>query len=302
MTNVMNGGGRTSTSTHKELETAIERLAADTRAPDGSLQRTLSVDHTLQVARQFGVSTKTVELTALEIEILPLRYQRNQKTLNLIELKQLLKSKAVIVGLGGLGGTVTEILARANVGHLVLVDGDCFEDHNLNRQLLCTQDRLGASKARVAADRVAAVNSAIEVEYHQTPIDEGNRLDIIAGSQVVVDCLDNIPDRFMLQAATRQAGIVLVSAAVAGLCGQVTTVFPEDKGLELIFGPPRIAMQSPKGIETEQGCLPQAVSLIAAIEAAEAIKVLLGQTGQLLRNKLLFVDLSRNSFDILGLG
>ena len=81
MTNVMNDGGRT--STHEELATAIERLAADTRAPDGSLQRTLSVDHTLQVARQFGVSAKKVELTALEIEILPLRYQRNQKTLNL---------------------------------------------------------------------------------------------------------------------------------------------------------------------------------------------------------------------------
>jgi len=163
MTNVINNGGRTSISTHKELETTIERLAADTRAPDGTQQRTLSVDHTLQVTRQFGVSTKTVELTALEIEILPLRYQRNQKTLNLIELKQLLNSKAVIVGLGGLGGTVTEILARANVGHLVLVDGDRFEDHNLNRQLLCTQDRLGASKAMAAADRVAAVNSAIEV-------------------------------------------------------------------------------------------------------------------------------------------
>lgn len=289
-------------SDQRKLKTAIERLAVDTEMPDRSMQRTLSVAHTQQVAQRYGVSIKEVELTALDNKILPLRYQRNQNTLNLAELKRLLNSRAVIVGLGGLGGTVTEILARANVGHLVLLDGDVFEDHNLNRQLLCTQDRLGTSKARAAADRVASVNSAIAVEYHQTPMDERNRLEMIAGSQVVVDCLDNIPDRFMVQEATRQAGTVLVSAAVAGLSGHVTTIFPEDKGLELIFGPPQVARQSPKGIETQLGCLPQAVSMIAAIEAAEAIKVMLGQTDRVLRNRLLFADLAQNSFDILRLG
>lgn len=286
----------------RKLKTTIDRLAVDTTTPAGTMQRTLSVAHTQQVAQRHDVSIKEVELAALDIKILPLRYQRNQKSLNLEELKRLLNSRAVIVGLGGLGGTVTEILARANVGHLVLLDGDVFEDHNLNRQLLCTQDRLGTPKARAAADRVAAINSAISVEYHQTPMNEHNRLDIITGSHVVVDCLDNIPDRFMVQEATRQAGTVLVSAAVAGLSGHVTTIFPEDKGLELIFGPSRSARQSPKGIETQLGCLPQAVSMIAAIEAAEAIKVMLGQTDSVLRNRLLFADLAQNSFDILRLG
>ena len=280
---------------------AILSMAVETKTPDHGLQTTLTLTATRQLAAQFNTTIKQIELAALAENVLPLRYQRNFSTLDMFALSRLLQSKAVVVGLGGLGGTVTELLARANVGHLVLVDGDVFEDHNLNRQLLCTLDRLGTSKAKAAADRVATINSAIEAEYHETPMSESNCFGIINDSQVVIDCLDNIPARFMVQEAARQKKIPMVSGAVAGLAGHVTTIFPEDKGLELIFGSRENARESPKGIETILGCLPQIVSLIATLESAEAIKILLGQTDQVLRNRLLLVDITRNSFDTLTL-
>ena len=280
---------------------AILSVGVQTKTPDNGLQTTLTLTATRQLAAQFSTSIKEIELAALAVNVVPLRYQRNFSSLDISAMRCLLQSKAVVIGLGGLGGTVTELLARANVGHLVLVDGDIFEDHNLNRQLLCTMDRLGASKAKAAADRVAAINEAITIEYYDTPMDESNRFEIINGCQVVIDCLDNIPDRFMVQEAARRLQIPMVSGAVAGLAGHVTTIFPEDKGLELIFGSRNNARQSPKGIETILGCLPQTVSLIATLESAEALKILLGQTDQVLRNRLLLVDLTRNSFDTLSL-
>ena len=82
-----------------------------------------------------------------------MRYMRNLHTYSMAEQAWLLNSRAAVVGLGGLGGTVTQILARAGVGGLVLIDGDIFEEHNLNRQLFCTQEGIGSSKARTAAQR-----------------------------------------------------------------------------------------------------------------------------------------------------
>ena len=123
---------------------------------------------------------------------------------------------------------------------------------------------------------------------------------LVENSQVVIDCLDDIATRFDLQETARTAGIPFVSAAVAGLTGHITTIFPQDKGLELIYGSSD-SLEVSKGAETRLGCLPQGVSAIAAIESAEAIKLLLGQEKNTLHNKLLIVDLAGNSFDLVDL-
>jgi molybdopterin/thiamine biosynthesis adenylyltransferase len=102
----------------------------------------------------------------------------------------------------------------------------------------------------------------------------------------------------VLETAAKKAGIPFVSAAVAGLSGQITTIFPEDTGLELIYGP-RQALSQSKGVETTLGCLPQAVMLTAAAESAEVIKVLLGQP--VLRDRLLMIDVASHTYDVLTL-
>lgn len=279
---------------------AITPLVTRTSRPDGSALRVLSLEHIRQLAIEYGVTTREIEIEALNNGVVPGRYLRNMTTLSPAEQVRLLKSKAAVVGLGGLGGTVTEILARVGVGAMVLIDGDRFEEHNLNRQMLSAENLLGSAKAEAALKRVAAINSSVSVSIQPTFLAEDNALELITGCQVVVDCLDNISSRFTLEQAARQAGIPFVSAAIAGLTGLVTTIFPGDGGLQLIHGP-RHSLKNDKGVETILGNLPQTVFMTAAMESAEAVKVLLGRTGQVLRNKLWVMDLTDNTFEVLSL-
>lgn len=281
-----------------DLLATIKHVALPKQMPDGSLDPTLPVDQVERLAVRFNTDGRTIEITSLENGIIPERYSRNLHTYTLAQQARLLKSCVAVIGLGGLGGTVTECLSRAGVGKLVLADHDKFEDHNLNRQLLCTQDLIGSSKAQSAAERVLRVNNSVAVSCYTDFLSEKNAERILDGCEAVVDCLDSINSRFVLEAAAKQAGIPLISAAVAGLSGQITTIFPDDTGLELIYGP-RKALKQSKGVETTLGCLPQAVMLTAAAESAEVIKVLLGQP--VLRDRLLMIDVASHTYDVLTL-
>ncbi|MBF0469209.1 MAG: ThiF family adenylyltransferase, partial [Desulfamplus sp.] len=115
---------------------------------------------------------------------------------------------------------------------------------------------------------------------------------------VVVDCLDSIDDRFMIQKAARKASIPLVSGAIAGTSGQVTTIFPQDKGFELIYG--NNYEKNLKGIETRVGNLSFCALFVASIQASEVIKLLLNR-GEVLRNKIFIADLMSNSYEIMDL-
>lgn len=283
-----------------EMRQSIQNAARSVMMPDGTENTALTVAQTEQLANRHSVQTKTIEITALEEGILPLRYARNFSTFSREDQIRLLQSRITVVGLGGLGGTLVEILGRAGVGTMVLVDGDVFEDHNLNRQLLSSHAALGTAKAKSARDRLRAINASVETIIYEMPFTPANGSRLVENSQVVVDCLDNIVTRFDLQAIARQAQLPMVSAAVAGVSGHITTIYPQDAGLELIYGAPD-ALKSPRGAETRLGCLPQGVSTIAAIESAEVIKVLLGQTQNTLRNRLLLVDLSGNSYEMVNL-
>jgi len=220
------------------------------------------------------------------------------KSFLLSDQTTLLRSKASIVGLGGLGGAVTEILARTGIGKLNLIDGDIFEESNLNRQYLCTENLISAPKADAAAKRVKEINSSVTVSRHLKYLDKDNAYDIIEDSDVVIDCLDSLSSRFILEKASKKAGCRLVSAAVAGNYGHITTIFPEDPGLRLIYG--EAENRPDKGAETSLGTQSHSVSIIAALECSEAIKILL-KKGSLLRNRLLLVDLTENSFETMQL-
>jgi molybdopterin/thiamine biosynthesis adenylyltransferase len=281
-----------------DLHNRIAALAKSGRLPDGTPYRRISVEDTLRLSTAFGVPGRDVEIAALKTGVTPERYVRNMKTFSLDEQIILLRSRVSIVGLGGLGGAVTEILARAGIGTLKLIDGDIFEDSNLNRQFLSTPGLMATSKAAAAAERVREINSSIVVQKYDENLNDSNSLSLIENSHAAVDCLDNVPARFSLERAAKQIGSPLVSAAVAGISGHVTTIFPEDPGLELIYGESRQRPQ--KGVETSLGCLPQAAALLASVECSEVIKILLGR-GELLRNRLFFVDLASNTMDLLEL-
>jgi len=226
------------------------------------------------------------------------RYDRNFNTLSKEEQIILGKSKVVIIGLGGLGGGVCEMLARTGIGQLTLIDGDIFEPSNLNRQLLSQEDYIGIPKAEAAMKRVHAINSDVIVRHVIAYLDETNLYDYIKDADVAMDCLDSIDTRFKLQDAANKASIPIVSGAIAGVAGQVTTIFPGDMGYDLIYG--KKSRERSKGVETKTGNISYCALFVAALQSSECIKVLLNR-GDILQNKLLIAELWSNVFDIVEL-
>jgi molybdopterin/thiamine biosynthesis adenylyltransferase len=277
---------------------AIKKNARLKNFPDNTGYSSLSVDKILDISNNFGTSGRDIEIMALEHGVVPERYARNMKTFAPRDQTALLKSRVSVVGLGGLGGAVTEILARAGIGSLNLIDGDTFEDSNLNRQFLSTCDLINTPKAQAAVQRVKKINPSIHVDTHSQFLDKKNGAQLLTNSNVAVDCLDNVKTRFILEDICRQIISPLVSAAVAGAAGHITTIFPEDKGLHLIYGDPDNAPA--KGAEAALGTVPYSVTLLAALQCAEVIKIIQNK-GSLLRNKLLVVDLTDGIFEVITL-
>ncbi len=277
---------------------AIAAAAKPRKQQDGTDYAAIASAQVRQLAETYNTGGRQIEITALQSNIIPERYARNSATLSIQDQIVLLKSRVAIVGLGGLGGGVVEILARTGVGSLVLIDGDRFEDSNLNRQFLSRMDLLGLPKALAARERVAAVNPSVDISAHKLFIDEDNIASLLSSANLVIDCLDNVTTRFLLENAARKTGIPMVSGAVAGTSGQVTVIFPQDAGLRLVYGNPEEA--PPKGAETTLGTLSPAVTVIAAVECSEAVKILLGKKNTL-RNRLLLLDLSDNTFETIAL-
>jgi len=276
----------------------IRSLVQKAIAPDGKEYESLSIKAVKKIADKKKVLGKEVEIAALEKGVVPERYQRNIGTVGIEGQIKLLRSKVVIAGAGGLGGTVTELLARMGIGHLVVVDGDYFEDSNINRHLLCLEKNLGVSKSQAAVERAAQINSGVEVTSFSQPVTEENAAQLIKGANVVVDALGEIGARFILEAAAKKEGIPLVHGAIAGFYGQVTTILPEDEGLRRIYGSRDRAPEV--GSESEMGTPPTIAGIVASFQAQEVIKILLG-SDKLLHNRLLSIDAESGNIEIINL-
>lgn len=222
------------------------------------------------------------------------RYSRNKNMLSDEEIERLQTLKVCVLGCGGLGGYVIEMLARLGIGYLTVVDGDCFEVTNLNRQLLSTVTGLGRSKAETAKERIAAVNPGVVVTAISTFVDGNNAEAILAGHDVVVDALDQIDLRKMVAEVCSQLRIPMVHGAIAGWYGQVATILPGENTLERIYGTNR-----KRGAEQQLGNPSFTPALVASLQVSEVLKLLLWR-GELLTNKMLLIDLFHNEFDVIA--
>ncbi len=247
-----------------------------------------------KITNATGATLYEVEEIALSKGITPTRYSRNQRILSTSDQKQLHLAHIAIIGLGGLGGGVTELLARIGIGNLTLIDGDSFDESNLNRQLLSTVSNIGKSKATVAGDRVRNINPAIRVKTHLQFLKEQNGYDLLDRVDLAIDCLDTISDRFTLEQICKERKIPMISAAVAGKSGQATVIYPEDTGLKTLYGERDKAPK--RGVEASTGTLSFTAAYMASIECAEAINIILKNDSSL-RNSLLFTDLSDYSVE-----
>ncbi|MFV0421417.1 HesA/MoeB/ThiF family protein [Oleidesulfovibrio sp.] len=269
---------------HPEADPAtslIHKFASGGRLP-------LSV--TKNIAHQIGCHTKDIERAALSQGILPERYIRNTSQLSLKDQLRLLESDVLLVGAGGLGGHVLDMLARLGVGKITVADGDTFEPSNLNRQLLSSTERLGCSKAEAAKDHATAVNPAVEVLVVNEFLDASSLPEHIKGKQLVIDALGGLQTRLTLQKAAQQAGVPMVTAAVAGFSGYVGVVLPDEAGPAELLG---TGDASTTPVEDSLGTPAPVVACAAAMQCAEAVKIL---TGKPHAKGILFFDLNDRTF------
>ncbi|MBI3653905.1 MAG: ThiF family adenylyltransferase [Acidobacteria bacterium] len=195
---------------------------------------------------------------------------------------RLLESRAVIIGCGALGAVQAETLARAGVGQMVLVDRDFVEESNLQRQIMFEESdaRERLPKAIAAARRIGRVNSDIHVEAVVTDVNFKNIEELIADADVVLDGTDNFETRYLLNDACVKTNTPWIYGAAVGAYGLTMTVLPHQTPclrcvLEMMPEP-----GSGPTCDTA-GVLMPIISIIASLQASEAIKILIGQPEKL---------------------
>ena len=210
---------------------------------------------------------------------------------------RLAKKRAVVVGCGALGSHIAAHLVRAGVGSMVLADRDFVEYHNLPRQALYTEADAdaGVPKAVAAGRRLRQVNSLVEIEEHVMDVNADTIEALIAGADVVMDGADNFEVRYLLNEACVKHGIPWVYGGVLGTYGLSAAILPgETPCLRCLLGP----LPPPGSVPTCEtaGVLGSVVAVIAALEATEGLKILLGQREALLRS-LVMVDVWSGDFE-----
>lgn len=223
------------------------------------------------------------------------RYIRNENMLSPEENRELRRFRVAVVGCGGLGGHILEMLARLGIGHITAIDGDVFEESNLNRQLLSRPDNLGQPKALEAKMHIETINPDVEVTARHILLDAENAVEILGGHDLVCDALDNVSSRKILQQAAEDLSIPMVFAAIAGWHAQVCTIMPGDRTLDRLF-----PEGAEKGMETSLGNPSFTPALAASIQVAEVLKVLL-KKGGILQNKILAINLLDQAYEVIDL-
>lgn len=203
--------------------------------------------------------------------------------------EKLLAAHAVIIGAGGLGSPVALYLASAGVGKITLVDNDEVDLTNLQRQILHSTARVGQSKAESGKRTLHDINPTIEVIALVARADEEELKNLVSSADVVLDCTDNFKTRHAINRACVAARVPLVSGAAIRMDGQVAVFDTRQTGA------PCYACLFPPDQQFEElqcsvmGVFAPLVGIIGTIQAAEALKLLMG-VGTSLAQRLLMLD------------
>jgi adenylyltransferase/sulfurtransferase len=206
---------------------------------------------------------------------------------------KLKRARVLIAGAGGLGSPAAVYLAAAGVGTLGIVDHDRVALSNLNRQILHWEEDIGKPKSESASRKLQRLNSATRVEAMAETLSSANVSGIVAGFDVVIDALDNVPTRLLLNRAAIEHRVPLIHGAVDGFGGRVLTII-RGRGACL-----QCMHKGPVPAETIP-VIGVAPAVIGGIQATEAIKYITG-IGDLLAGRLLIYDgigLTFNEFKV----
>lgn len=201
---------------------------------------------------------------------------------------KLADSHVLIVGLGGLGSPVALYLAAAGIGRLSFADFDTVEVSNLQRQVAHTTDRVGSLKTHSAREACLAINPECQIDTLDFGLDDEDLATRVPGLTLVIDCSDNFPTRFSVNAHCVAAGVPLVTGAAIRFDGQITVVDPRDEHS------PCYRCLYTEGSDTADSCaqagiLGPVVGMVGCVQAIEAIKLICG-IGESLAGRLVLFD------------
>jgi len=211
--------------------------------------------------------------------------------------EKLKNSKVTVVGCGGLGCPALLYLAANGIGSLKLIDADVVQISNLHRQILFDTDDIGEYKVEAAASRLRAINPDCEIETVKDYLRLSNAMELLKGSDIVIDGSDNFPTRYLVNDACYLLGIPLVYGAVNEFEGQVSLFNvpsesdPSPNYRDLFPNPPQSGIIRNCAEAGVIGVLP---GIIGQWQASEAIKYLSG-VGETLKGKLLLFDFLTNT-------
>lgn len=212
--------------------------------------------------------------------------------------RKLAKSKVAVVGLGGLGTVSSLYLALTGIGCLRLIDQDTVELHNLHRQVLYTPDDLHYPKVEVSAKRLMKINPLVKVEPVPENLNANNVKKLLSGMDCVVDGLDNMRTRYLVNRACAKLGIPYVFGAAIGIEGNLSVFAPpETPCLECVL--PNIDDANLLSCDV-RGVLGVTPGIIGTMQAMETIKVLTG-IGSALKGKLMICDFSDMYFTTIDI-
>ena len=223
------------------------------------------------------------------------RYLKNYKTISEEEQTILFRKKISIVGCGGLGQYIASQLCRIGIGALNIIDDDIFDETNLNRQQYCHTQNIGKAKIFETEKQLKLINPDTKITAYKIRFTSENAYDLLANSDLVIDALDSVKDRLILQEACNRLNLPIISGAIGGWYGQLTLVMPGDNTLSQIY-----TDSEQKGVETELGNPAFTPALMASLQVSESVKFLLNKT-TLSNKKILYIDLLNLDFDFFSL-
>jgi molybdopterin-synthase adenylyltransferase len=212
--------------------------------------------------------------------------------------KRIEQARVFLAGLGALGSLIAVLLARAGVGFLRIADQDAPELHNLHRQILYDEEdvKRGLNKVVSAAPRLRASNSRVQIDARPVAIGADNVEELIDGVDLVVDALDNIGARYLINDVILKARIPYVFGGAVETLGNIMTIIPgKSPCLRCLWPDPALVENHPRA--STVGVLSSAAATVAAMEVTEALKIIVGKEEDVLTG-LLVMDLWRNWFHV----
>ncbi len=224
--------------------------------------------------------------------------QTAMKELGIKGQQKLAKSTVAIIGIGGLGTVSALYLALAGVGHLRLIDQDTVEPQNLHRQILYTTRDLHYPKAEVAAKQLTKLNPLLKAEPISENLHAGNAEKLLSDTDCIVDGLDNMQTRYLVNRTCAKLGVPYVFGAAIGIEGNLSVLNPPHTPcLECIL--PNLSDNDLLKCST-RGVLGATPGIIGAMQAMETIKTLTG-IGTPLKGKLMVCDFNDMTFTTIDI-